>query len=218
MSENKPSPKEPEAVAEKRTFTYAFLKGVSQVVFHTVMPVKFHNREKLDRDPPYVMIANHRHALDPIVMAMGVRKHQVVFLGKKELGKNKLVRQILLRGHTILVDRHNTDMEAMRACMKAIRMKKILVIFPEGTRHHEGQMQQIENGTALIAMRSKSPVIPVYFQQKLRLFHLTHVYVGDPIPYDDLLAEGINTETCEKMNERMRETYQKMTAEWPPEA
>jgi len=211
--------KKAEAITDKKGILYEVVRVLAIIVFHTLMPVRFHNKERLDREAPFVLIANHQHALDPVVMAMGIPKHQLVFLAKKELaGNSKFLRNVLTRLHCILVNRHETDMEAMRACMKAIRMKKILVIFPEGTRHHEGQMQQIENGTALIAMRSKSPVIPVYFQQKLRLFHLTHVYVGDPIPYDDLLAEGINTETCEKMNERMRETYQKMTAEWPPEA
>ena len=101
-------------------------------------------------------------------------------------------------------------MEAMRSCMKAVKMKKILLIFPEGTRHHEGQMEQIESGTALIAMRSKSPVIPIYFDRKLGFFHVTNLYVGEPIPYDDLLAEGINADTCERMNERMRETFRGM--------
>ena len=42
---------------------------------------------------------------------------------------------------------------------------------------------------------------------------MTHVYVGDPIPYDDLLEKGINAETCEEMNERMRETYRAMIRE-----
>jgi hypothetical protein len=44
-------------------------------------------------------------------------------------------------------------------------------------------------------------------------FRITNLYVGEPIPYDDLLAEGINAETCEKMNERMRETFRRMIAE-----
>ena len=59
-------------------------------------------------------------------------------------------------------------------------------------------------------MRSKAPVIPIYFDRKLSLFKVTNLYVGEPIPYDDLLAEGINTETCEKMNERIRETFRGM--------
>ena len=202
--------KKPEPVTEKRTITYEVVRGLANIIFHTIMPVRFHNKERLERERPYVMIANHNHALDPVPMAMGVKHDQLVFLAKKELGANRLTRWFLTKLHCILVDRHNVDMEAMRACMKAIRMKKILLIFPEGTRHHEGQMEHIEAGTALIAMRSKAPVIPIYFDRKLSLFRITNLYVGEEIPYADLLERGINAETCEEMNERMRETFRMM--------
>ena len=202
-----------EAVTEKRGILYEITRVLAIILFHTLMPVRFHNRERLQQDPPYILIANHRHEMDPIVMAMGVPKQQIVFLAKKELGKTPFTQQLMTRLHCILVDRHNVDMEAMRSCMKAVKMKKILLIFPEGTRHHEGQMEQIESGTALIAMRSKAPVVPIYFDRKLSWFRVTHLYVGEPIPYADLLEKGINTETCEEMNERMRQTFRKMISE-----
>ncbi len=202
--------KKADAVTGKRSILYEIARGISHVLFRTLMPVKFHNPERLRREPPFILIANHRHALDPVVMAVGIPKHQVVFLAKKELGKSPFMQKLLTRVHCILVDRHNVDMEAMRACMKTIKDNKILLIFPEGTRHHEGQMEQIETGTALIAMRSRAPIVPVYFDRKLAFFRRTHLYVGEPIAYDDLLAEGINAETCEKMNERMRETFRQM--------
>ncbi len=200
-----------EAVTEKRGILYEVARVLANILFHTLMPVRFHHKERLLQDPPYVVIGNHRHALDPVVMAMGIPHHQIVFLAKKELaGNSKFLRNMLIRLHCILVGRHESDMEAMRACMKAVKMKKILLIFPEGTRHHEGQMEHIESGTSLIAMRSKAPVIPIYFDRKLSLFKVTNLYVGEPIPYDDLLAEGINTDTCERMNERLRETFRTM--------
>ena len=199
-----------EPVTEKRTITYEVVRVLANIIFHTIMPVRFHHKERLERERPYIMIANHNHALDPVPMAMAVKHDQLVFLGKKELGSNKLARWFLTKLHCILVNRHKVDMEAMRACMKAIKMKKILLIFPEGTRHHEGQMEHIEAGTALIAMRAKAPIVPIYFDRKLSLFKITNLYVGEEIPYDDLLAEGINAETCEKMNERMREAFRKM--------
>ena len=202
-----------EAVSEKRGLLYEVARVLAIILFHTIMPVKIHNRERLLQDPPFVLIANHRHALDPIAMAMGIPKKQIVFLAKKELGNTPFTENIMTRLHCILVGRHNADMEAMRSCMKAIKLKKILLIFPEGTRHHEGQMEHIENGTSLIAMRSKAPVIPIYFDRKLSFFHVTNLYVGEPIAYDDLLEKGINTETCEEMNERMRETFRKMIRE-----
>ncbi len=204
----------PEAVTEKKGILYEIARVLANILFHTVMPVRFHNKERLLQEPPFVLIANHRHALDPIVMAMGIPKKQIVFLAKKELGKTPLTHDIMTRLHCILVDRHNVDMEAMRACMKAIRMKKILLIFPEGTRHHEGEMEQIENGTSLIAMRSKAPIIPIFFDRKLSFFKVTNLYIGEPIPYEDLLEQGINTETCELMNERMRETFRDMVKKY----
>ena len=201
-------------VTEKNSILYEIARALAAVVFNTFLPARCIHREKLDAEAPYVVVANHRHALDPVAMAYFIRGRQIVFLGKKELGKGKFITNLLTRLHCILVDRHNTDMNAMRSCMKAVKMKKILLIFPEGTRHHEGQMEQIESGTAMIALRSKCPVIPIYFDRKLSLFRRTNLIVGDPIPTEDLQAEGINTETCEKMNERLRETFRGMVREY----
>ena len=110
--------KKPEAVTEKRGILYEITRVLALILFHTLMPVRFHHKERLLQEPPFVLIGNHRHALDPIVMAMGIPRRQIVFLAKKELaGNSKFLRNVLTRLHCILVGRHNTDMEAMRSCM-----------------------------------------------------------------------------------------------------
>ena len=205
-----------EIVNDRRSVLYEVIRGISIALFHTLMPVKFYHRERVTgQETPYLLISNHQHALDPVVLALMVPKKQLYFLGKKELAKGPLMQRFFANVHCILVDRHNTDLDAMRACMKVIRQKKGLIIFPEGTRKHEGQMEQIENGTALIALRSRCPIIPVYIDRKLAFFRLTRVYAGEPIPWEDLAAEGINAETCERMNDRFREIYREMVREHP---
>ena len=205
--------KTPEPVSDRRSLIYEFLRVLSWIVFHTVMPVKCHHRERLNEEAPYILIANHQHALDPLAMAVFIPGRQICFLGKKELGKNRLANRLLTSAHVILVGRGETDMAAMRNCMKAMRMKKILLIFPEGTRHHKGQMEEIQNGTSLIALRSGVPIVPIYIDRKLGVFRRTNLYVGEPIPYGDLLEKGINADTCEEMNERFRERFRKMIAD-----
>jgi len=199
-----------EAVTERDSWLYRVARVLVAVLIGVLMPVRYRGREKLESlEGPAVIISNHLHALDPLILALPVRS-QCVFLGKKELAKNRLFRWVLTRLHCILVDRHHTDMEAMRACVKAMQMNKVLVIFPEGTRHHEGQMQQIENGTSLIVLRGRAPLIPVYLDRPLKFFRVCHATVGDPIDYSDLLAQGVNKETCEALNQRMRDTFQEM--------
>ncbi len=213
-AENEQTRAQHDQLVEKDTGIYQFGRFLVSIVFRSFLPVRYHGAEKLrDREAPFVLIANHVHALDPLILAYPIKKQQCFFLAKKELAKNGLAHRLLRNLHCIFVDRHSTDMEAMRNCMKVLRGGKVLVIFPEGTRHHEGQMEQIENGTSLIVMRGKAPVIPVYIERPLKLFRRTDAWVGDPIPYDDLLREGINVDTCGRMNDRMRETFRRMIAD-----
>ena len=205
---------ETEKARNGNSILYGIARGFAWLMLRVLMPVRYHGKEKLSRQKgSFVLISNHLHALDPLILAYPIPE-QCVFLGKKELGKNPVAAKVLNRLNCILVDRHNMDMEAMRACMKAIRAGKPLVIFPEGTRHHEGQMEQIENGTSLMVLRSGVPLIPVYLDRPMKFFRRSNAYVGDPIPYEDLREQGVNRESSEALNERMRETYRRMVSEY----
>ena len=190
----------------RRSFWYGTARALATVALHTVLPVRYHHAERLTGEPPMIVIGNHQSWLDPVVIGFAIKKRQVTFMGKKELAANGLIRGILKEAGVILVDRHNTDMEAMRACMKALRSGEILGIFPEGTRHHEGVMREMETGVAMLALRSGAPVIPVLVP-RLRWFHTVDCYVGEAIPTSDLREQGVNTQTCQALMERISARY-----------
>ena len=190
----------------RRSFWYGTARALATVALHTVLPVRYHHAERLTGEPPMIVIGNHQSWLDPVVIGFAIKKRQVTFMGKKELAANGLIRGILKEAGVILVDRHNTDMEAMRACMKALRGGEILGIFPEGTRHHEGVMREMETGVAMLALRSGAPVIPVLVP-RLRWFHTVDCYVGEAIPTSDLREQGVNTQTCQALMERISARY-----------
>lgn len=194
----------------KKSGWYRAARIAAAVLFNTVGPVRYHNAESLPEKGPFILIANHSSWMDPIVMAKPIKKVDVTFLGKKELVQNPLAYKILMNMHMIMVDRHHSDMEAMRSCTKALRAGEILGIFPEGTRRHEGLMTEIESGVALIALRANVPLIPMYITPKYRLLRTTHCYVGAPIDFSDLREEGVNRESCEKLLNRITETYAQM--------
>ena len=166
-------------------------------------------------EAPYILMANHTTMLDPFMMAAAIPQYQIRFIGKKELWKVPPFAWFANNIRAIPVDRHNTDMEAMRACMRVTREGHVLGIFPEGTRHHKGLMTELESGVAMIALRSKVPLVPVYIAGKLGLFRTLHVYVGKPIMMDDLRENGINTESCQALLGRITETYAHLDAARP---
>ena len=196
--------------AKGRSLLYEFCRRVAWLLFHTILPVRYEHLERLQIDAPFILIGNHLSNLDPVIAALAVPRYQMHFLAKKELSKVGIVRWFLATLNTIFVDRHNSDMEAMRACMKVMREGGALCVFPEGTRHHQGLMEEIESGVALMALRSGAPLMPVYIQGKLRLFRPLDVLIGEPIPMDDLRAEGVNSETCRQLMERITQIYAEM--------
>ncbi len=198
------------ALPGKRTALYTFARALMSFFMHVLFFLTCDGREKLNLDAPYLIIGNHTSMADPIIMAVLARRYEINFLGKRELADIPIIGKILLRLHMIPVDRHHSDMEAMRTCLKVTKAGGVLGIFPEGTRHKEGVMEHMESGVALIALRSGVPMIPMYIDGKPRLFRRMRVTVGDPIPMDDLRERGVNRETCQELLERITSVYRGM--------
>jgi len=194
----------------KKSWMYAFLRGLGSAAFKTILPVKYHGAELVNGEEPFIIIGNHQCWIDPVVMAVAVKKRQMSILGKAELGAGGKLTKILQSMHVVLVNRHSTDMEAMRACMKVVREGNILAIFPEGTRHHKGVMEELESGVAMIALRAGVPLIPMLVPQKMKFFRRNDCYIGQPIEMADLREKGINKETCQELLGRITDTYARM--------
>ncbi|MBP3647359.1 MAG: (d)CMP kinase [Clostridia bacterium] len=192
---------------------YRFVRGVFCVLFKTVLPVTFHHLERVQLDAPYILVGNHSHMFDPMLIGYPVYRYAIRFMSKKELMENAFLRWVLKGVEAIPVDRHNMDMGAIRASLKTLKEGKVLGIFPEGTRHKEGVMQDMESGAAMIALRSGCRMLPAYISRKPRLFTRTHVYFGDPISVKDIAAKGINKDSCDELSERIAQAYRALVEE-----
>ena len=202
------------APKRERTAIYTLARIIFGFLFHTIFPLRFHNAQIVEEmQPPYIIMANHRSFADPMALAIKVKRYEIRFIGKRELAHGRLKSWLFSGLHMILVSRHATDMAAMRQCMQTLKEGHILGIFPEGTRHQPEMMQEVESGTAIIALRSRVPLLPVYIDGKIRPFHVTHVYFGKPMELDDLYAQGVNNDTAQQLCQRIHDVFYAMRDE-----
>ncbi len=199
----KPAP----ARRKRRTFLYRVAKVLAWILFHTVYPVTVHHQEYLDLEGPYILISNHLSGLDPVCVAHAVNREEITYLAKKELMQGRFSGALLRALHCIPVDRHNFDIAAMRACSQALKEGRVLGIFPEGTRYKKGNMEELEAGVALLALRSGVKVVPMYIHGKLRPFKRVHCYADAPIPMDDLREMGVGREASDALLARIAAIY-----------
>ncbi len=195
------------------TFVYRLAQGLSWLLFNTIFPVRYHHVERAQLDAPFILIGNHNCMLDPLIVGWKCRRYPLVFLGKKELVANPFFKWLFIQLNMISVDRHNMDMAAIRACLKALQEGHPLGIFPEGTRHKHGLMKELESGVAILALRAKAPLLPVFISDKPRLFRRIDCYYGQPVLVDELAAAGIDKPNCDRLLDRISRIYEGFLAE-----
>ena len=197
---------------EPLTLFYRLAMVLSRIVFTLLVPVRYHGLENLSLEAPFILIGNHQSMIDPFLIGWKLRRWQIRYLGKKEIIRNPLTRSIYQNMLMIPVDRHNMDMQAVRACLKTLKEGHVLGIFPEGTRHKKTLMQEMESGIAMIALRGNVPILPAYVTPKPGFFRRIDCYYGKPFSVHDLVNGQVNREAVDAVMAAITRRYQAMAA------
>jgi 1-acyl-sn-glycerol-3-phosphate acyltransferase len=117
-----------------------------------------------ERIPPGTCIfaANHTSSADaPAVV--GAIPRRIAILLKRPLFDWPIVGQAFHLAHFIPVDRFNREsaIESVDKAVLALKAGQSFLIYPEGTRSPDGRLQEFKKGTAVMAIQSGVPVVPV---------------------------------------------------------
>ncbi len=112
------------------------------------------------RTGPLIVVANHLHNLDPLVVAVAIPR-PVHYMAKAELFRIPVLGSVIRFGGTFPVERGKADRRAIRHAEATLAQGIAFGIFPEGTRSLTGAMSKPLAGGALIALRSGAPILPV---------------------------------------------------------
>lgn len=163
---------------------YKFARGLLRVVYGVIHPIRIHNPENIPAGGPTIVCGNHISMNDPIVVGCCLDA-PLQFMAKKELFDIKPLKPILNALGAFPVDRGASDTSALRTAIGVLKEERVLGIFPEGTRRKDEDEHHIESGVALIALRAKATLVPVYIEGPYRKFRPVHVTFGAPVSFAD---------------------------------
>ncbi len=109
---------------------------------------------------PLLIVANHLHLADPPLLGMSLGR-KVRFMAKQELFHSRALTYFIRGLGAIPVQRGRLDRKALRQTMSLLAQGEALVMFPEGMRSKNTQLQPAFAGAALIAHHAGAPVLPV---------------------------------------------------------
>jgi 1-acyl-sn-glycerol-3-phosphate acyltransferase len=142
-----------------RRMYYRFWWWVVRFILLLMYRVRVHDERYVPMTGGAMLLANHQSHVDPPAIGSVVRRH-TNFLARKTLFKGPLNWHISMLD-AIPLDQEGIGLSGIKETLKRLRNGEAIVIFPEGSRSWDGEMQPLLPGFCAIARRCRVPMVPV---------------------------------------------------------
>ncbi len=133
---------------------------ISLLVYDMIFRGEIYGQENLPSTGGFIIASNHMSHLDPPIIGSNIPR-QVCFFARKTLWKPGFASWWLNAVKTIPVDRDGgSDVTAIKRVLGALKDQKVIILFPEGTRSPDGNLQTAKPGVGMLACRTAVPVVP----------------------------------------------------------
>lgn len=173
---------------------YDTLRPLGKLITKSLYKIEYVGTENIPADGGIILASNHIHAIDPLIIAMGMEKRQLHFMAKKELYENPIVAKLFTKVNAFPVSRGLSDKNAIEYAVRVVKEGYVLGIFPEGTRSRNCKPARAKSGVAVIAKAAQADIVPVAVisTDNLKKHTKYTVRFGKPIKYEEL---GLNDES-----------------------
>jgi 1-acyl-sn-glycerol-3-phosphate acyltransferase len=182
-------------------FYYWLGYNLSRLLSRLFFSFQVIHRERVIQTGPVILAMNHQSFLDP-PLAGSTSNRAIFFLAKRSLMDVPVLGWLLPKLNVIPVNLEG-DRSALKALIRIVTANECALVFPEGTRTPDGNLQPPQAGVGLLIAKTRAPVVPMRIfgaydawpiGGKLRLFRKITIVVGEPLYFTDVdLAVGGKT-------------------------
>jgi 1-acyl-sn-glycerol-3-phosphate acyltransferase len=211
----------------------AMFQAFCRMFFLCYCPLTVEGRNHLPRSP-LIICSNHTSHIDSAVLmtASGLPFSTFALLGARDyFFDSSRVKFVVSRFMNVIpIDRqaqHNSLRQSVAMCDEFLnRTQGNLILYPEGTRSCNGDIQRFKKGAGLFAVELGVPVVPAYIEGARRILAKGRsvprpgsvtVRFGEPIlfpsdPSNLLPGRGPRNAAVELLEQRIRSLSQKGSA------
>jgi len=143
---------------------YAFLQFWARILFPMAFRFRFFGKENVPRTGGVILASNHQSFMDPPLAAVALDR-QVHYMARKSLFEhNPLFTALITSLNAFPVDRGRNDPGAVRQTLRRLEAGEAVIVFPEATRTHTGEIGELNERLFAVACRAGVPVVPTLIE------------------------------------------------------
>ena len=195
---------------------HGFARFWARIILGTIgARVALEGLDETEHGPARVYVVNHLSALD-IPVLYGHLPFHFRILAKRELFRYPFMGWHLSRSGQIPVDLEDArrSIRSLNRAVETIKSGMSLVVFPEGGRSANGELQPFMAGAFYAALRAQAEIVPMalvgtYETLPMNTWHIKphpiHLLAGKPIP-----TQGRSVREMEQLVHEARNTIAHM--------
>jgi 1-acyl-sn-glycerol-3-phosphate acyltransferase len=118
------------------------------------------HRERMIQSGPVILAMNHQSYLDPPLAGITCDR-AIYFLARRTLLDVPLLGWVLPKVNVIPVNQEGVDRSAIKTLIRLLQAGNGVLVFPEGSRTLDGNLQPAEPGLGLVIAKTLAPVVPM---------------------------------------------------------
>lgn len=136
-------------------------------------------------------------------------------MAKKSLHDTPVLGSLIRELYSFPIRRGVLDTSALKTAVSLLRHNNLVLMFPEGTRSTDGNLQEPRPGVGKIVAESGVPVIPGYVKGSFNAWPKggqfpkpvkTSVHFGEPVRMDDFVKENMRSDDYKEMSREILDT------------
>ena len=177
---------------------YTVARFILFLLFKMFFRLRIFGRENFPKEGPVIVAPNHASFLDPMIVGVGAPR-KLNYLARDTLFRSRLFARILYFVHVSPIKRESGDINAFKLALNRLSQSKPVLVFPEGTRSKDGDLQGPKSGIGFLQTVSGASIIPCYVKGSMEAWprhsrfprpgHVS-IYFGRPMNFDNKFSGG----------------------------
>ncbi|MEA3445398.1 MAG: AMP-binding protein, partial [Bacteroidota bacterium] len=147
----------------KSWITSSIIIKLSKYFFYLYFRINSKGKAKMP-DTPCIIAPNHQSYIDGLFVAAMIKTKNMrntYFYAKEKHVKQRWLKFFAGRNNVIIMDINKDLKLSIQKMAEALKNKRNIIIFPEGTRTKDGSLGQFKKTFAILSRELNVPIIPV---------------------------------------------------------
>lgn len=139
---------------------YEATQWLSSMCMSLAFSLRSEGSRFIPRRGPALLVANHQSLFDPLLVGLASPRH-LCYLARKTLFRNSFMAWFIRGLNAVPIDQEGIGKEGIKAILQLLHGGRAVLVFPEGHRTYDGNMQPLFPGVQLLVKKTAAPVIPI---------------------------------------------------------